>query len=53
MHVVYPDDYPDALPELSLDVLEGELGDDEIERLITDMKTAVSLHAGIEGTSMI
>ena len=50
LHVVYPDEYPDTLPELSLYVLEGDLGDDEIERLITEMKTAVSLHTGMEGT---
>lgn len=39
--VHYTDSYPDELPELSLDPIEGELEDSEIEELLSGMRTVV------------
>ncbi|CED83844.1 Uncharacterized conserved protein, contains RWD domain [Phaffia rhodozyma] len=36
--VKYPPDYPDVLPDMSLDVLDGELEDSEREWLLEDLK---------------
>ncbi|KAL0567428.1 hypothetical protein V5O48_014566 [Marasmius crinis-equi] len=38
LHVQYPDDYPDVLPELSLVCSEGELDDEEADELLEDVK---------------
>ncbi|EKM55426.1 uncharacterized protein PHACADRAFT_195458 [Phanerochaete carnosa HHB-10118-sp] len=37
LDVRYPDNYPDTLPELSLEPLEGEVDDSEIEHLISEL----------------
>lgn len=42
LDVRYPDDYPDVLPELSLDAVEGELEEDEREELLRGLQTAVN-----------
>ena len=42
LDVHYPDDYPDALPELSLVPIEGDISEDEIEELLQSMRTVVS-----------
>ena len=36
-----PTAYPDVLPELSLDTLEGELEDDEMEELLGELHAVV------------
>ncbi|KAK1232232.1 hypothetical protein PQX77_004606 [Marasmius sp. AFHP31] len=38
LHVQYPDDYPDVLPELSLACIEGGLDDTESKELLDDVK---------------
>jgi len=40
LDVRYPDDYPDVLPELALEPLEGDIHDEEIEQLLVEL-TAV------------
>ena len=42
LDVHYPDDYPDALPELSLEPIEGDISGNEIEELLQSMRTFVS-----------
>ena len=42
LDVHYTDDYPDALPELSLVPIEGDISEDEIEELLQSMRTVVS-----------
>jgi len=44
LHVQYPDDYPDVLPEMSLACTEGELNDAESKELLKDLKLMVSPH---------
>lgn len=41
LDVKYPDAYPDVLPELSINVLEGELDDDETSHLMKELQTVV------------
>ena len=41
LDVKYPDAYPDVLPELSINVLEGELDDDETSQLMKELQTVV------------
>ena len=43
LDVTYPENYPDVLPELSLEAIEGELEDTEIEQLMEDLRTVVSV----------
>lgn len=40
--VTYGDAYPDELPELEMECVEGELGDDELRSLEADLKSVVS-----------
>ena len=41
LNVIYPDEYPDVLPELSLEHEEDEIDEAETEKLIRGMKTVV------------
>jgi hypothetical protein len=41
--VHYPDNYPDELPELSLDLIEGEVDEDEINALLAGAHAVVSI----------
>jgi hypothetical protein len=43
--VHYPAGYPDELPNLSLEAIEGELKDDELQSLLDDLHTVVRLHS--------
>jgi hypothetical protein len=42
LDVRYPDGYPDTLPELSLEPLEGELEDNELQHLLQELNRVVS-----------
>lgn len=44
LNVTYPDAYPDVLPELSLEAIEGEITDEEVSSLLDEMKTVVCGH---------
>lgn len=37
----YPNEYPDALPDLSIEATEGELSDHETEELLNGLKAVV------------
>ncbi|KAL0946924.1 hypothetical protein HGRIS_013085 [Hohenbuehelia grisea] len=50
LKVHYPDGYPDVLPELALEVLEGEFEDSEIDALITDLLTVGEENIGMAMT---
>ncbi|KAF4576551.1 hypothetical protein EYR40_000793 [Pleurotus pulmonarius] len=39
LKVHYPDAYPDVLPELSLEPVEGEFEDEELDALVADMES--------------
>lgn len=39
--ITYPESYPDVLPEVNLDVEEGDLKDDELSALIAEVKAKV------------
>jgi hypothetical protein len=41
LKVHYPEGYPDVLPELSMDPINGEFTEDEMAALADDMKTSV------------
>lgn len=41
LDVHYNDDYPEALPDLSLEAVEGDVTEDEIDELLQSMKTVV------------
>ena len=41
LEVHYTDDYPDTLPELSLEPLKGSIEEDEIENLLADLRRVV------------
>jgi hypothetical protein len=41
--VHYIDNYPDELPELSLDPIEGEVDEDEIKTLLDSAQAIVSM----------
>jgi hypothetical protein len=43
--VHYTDDYPDALPELSLEAIEGSFECDELDSLLTELRTVVCFSA--------
>lgn len=45
LDVQYPDDYPDVLPELSLELTEGEVDDEEIEQLLGELRSVVRIQA--------
>lgn len=46
LSVHYPDGYPDELPELSLESIQGDLEKNEQENLLLEMKTIVRIHFG-------
>ncbi|KAF8486489.1 RWD-domain-containing protein [Gautieria morchelliformis] len=50
LRVIYPDSYPDVLPELSLDVLEGALDDQESGDLISELNTIGEENIGMAMT---
>jgi RWD domain len=50
LRVTYPDSYPDVLPELSLDVLEGTLNDQESDELISELNTISEENIGMAMT---
>ncbi|KAH8099491.1 RWD-domain-containing protein [Cristinia sonorae] len=50
LNVVYPDEYPDVLPELSLEATEGELTDEEMAGLLKGMKTVGEENMGMAMT---
>ena len=39
--ITYPEGYPDLLPEINLDIEEGDLEEDELSALITELKVKV------------
>jgi hypothetical protein len=39
--VNYPDDYPDVIPELKIEAIEGVLENGEEEKLLGDLQTMV------------
>jgi hypothetical protein len=41
LKVHYPEGYPDVLPDLSLEPVEGEFNEEELASLITDMHASV------------
>jgi RWD domain len=43
--VYYTDDYPDELPKLSLEPLEGEVDEEEIDGLLDSARAVVSILA--------
>ena len=45
MTVYYTDGYPDELPKLSLELLEGEIDEEEINGLLDSAQTVVSILA--------
>jgi len=49
--VHYTDGYPDELPDLSLEAIEGELVDDELESLLHELRTVVR-HCVAHGDSI-
>jgi hypothetical protein len=44
-NVKYPDGYPDQLPELSAEPIEGDIVDEEIDQLLNGLKTLVRQRA--------
>lgn len=43
-NVKYPEGYPDELPELSAEPLEGDLDEDEVEQLLQGLRTLVFIY---------
>ena len=43
LNVHYTDEYPDVLPELAMECVEGELDDAELTSLEEDLKAVVSI----------
>lgn len=43
LKVHYTEEYPDVLPELAMECVEGELGDAELTSLEEDLKAVVSV----------
>lgn len=41
LDVRYPDDYPEVLPELTINPSEGDLEDEEVEHLLKELQTVV------------
>ncbi|KZT68994.1 RWD-domain-containing protein [Daedalea quercina L-15889] len=50
LEVTYTDDYPDALPEISLDPLNGSIEDDEIDDLLTGLRRVGEENLGMAMT---
>ena len=47
LDVRYPDGYPDTLPELSLEPLEGDLEAHELQHLLEELNRVVSQNHGV------
>ena len=47
LDVKYSADYPDTLPELSLETIDGELEENEVDQLLTEMRTVVRTQSRI------
>jgi hypothetical protein len=45
--VYYTDDYPDELPKLSLEPLEGEVDEEEMDALLDSAQDVVSMLASL------
>lgn len=45
LSVHYTDDYPDTLPDVSIEAIEGDLGDDEIAGILSGLKSVVRFPA--------
>jgi hypothetical protein len=43
LRVHYTDGYPETLPELSLDAVDGDVDDDEVTELLSELWAVVSL----------
>ena len=43
LNVNYVEGYPDVLPDLSLEIIEGEVNDEEVAALLDDLRVIVSL----------
>jgi hypothetical protein len=43
--VSYPEDYPNVLPDLSLEPVEGDFSEEDLEALLTDIRTSVSFRS--------
>jgi len=41
LDVKYPEGYPDQLPELSAEPIEGDIADDELNQLLNGLRTLV------------
>ncbi|KZT26219.1 RWD-domain-containing protein [Neolentinus lepideus HHB14362 ss-1] len=50
LSVHYPDEYPDVLPDLSLQLAEGELEEQDIEALLNDLRTVGEENVGMAMT---
>jgi len=48
--VQYPDDYPDVLPDLSLEAVEGSVEEDEVEQLLDELRTVGEENLGMAMT---
>ncbi|KAI0065352.1 RWD-domain-containing protein [Artomyces pyxidatus] len=53
LNVTYTDEYPDALPELSLEAIDGEVEDTEIESLLDSTRTVGEENLGMAMTFTI
>lgn len=42
LSVSYPEDYPNVLPDLSLEPVEGDFSEEDLEALLNDMRTSVN-----------
>ena len=47
LDVKYSAGYPDTLPELSLETVDGELEENEVDQLLTEMRTVVRTQSRI------
>ncbi|KAF7793005.1 hypothetical protein EIP86_004110 [Pleurotus ostreatoroseus] len=50
LDVKYSADYPDTLPELSLETVDGELEENEVDQLLTEMRTVGEENLGMAMT---
>ena len=46
LDVRYPEGYPDTLPELSIEPLEGELEDEDVQHLLQELNKVVGFIPG-------
>ncbi|KAH9951321.1 RWD-domain-containing protein [Amylocystis lapponica] len=50
LEVHFPDEYPDVLPNLSLETVEGSLEDNEVEQLLDELRTVGEENLGMAMT---